>query len=237
MMRLVFAAAALAATAASADMVYGESPRNFMIEVKAGPYTPLIDRAFDPLKGPFFNTFGNSPLILGEIELDYQIWQKFGSVSVGLSGGYTEKFGRSRDATTGDLALSSTGLRLFPIKLLGIYRFDYFALRKGVPLVPYAKLGLVAMPFSVVNGGTIEVSGGYPAAGARFGAVGVLGLSFLLDVLDQRLSRDFDNSMGVNHSYLFAEFAYQEVNNFHATVAGDLDLSSRHFMFGLGFEF
>ncbi len=237
MMKWVFAAATLVATAASADLTYGESPRNFMLEVKAGPYTPLIDRSFTSMTGPYYTTFASAPMIMGELELDFEIWQKFGSVSVGLSGGYAEKFGRSRDAETKQPTGSSTGLRVFPIKLLGIYRFDYFALRKNVPLVPYLKVGLVAIPFSVVNSGAIEVSKGSRGAGVRFGAVGVLGLSLLLDVLDQRLSRDFDNSMGVNHSYLFAEFALQEANNFLPAGGFDLDLSSRHFMFGLGFEF
>jgi len=227
----------LSAAAANADLTYGESPRNFMIEVKAGPYVPLIDRSF-PTTKPFSKIFGTAPLILGEIELDFQVFQRFGSVAIGVSAGYTEKFAPSIDAVTGKpVDGSSTGMRLFPLKLLGIYRFDYFALHGRVPVVPYVKLGLVAIPFAIVNGGQIEVSKGVRGAGARFGGVGVLGLSVLLDVLDQRLSRDFDNSMGVNHSYLFAEFALQEVNNFSATKAGDLDLSSKHFMFGLGFEF
>ncbi len=240
MMRLVFAVGVLAAAAAHADLTFGESPRNFMLELKGGPYSPLIDRGFaDSAVKPFASVFGNAPLILGELELDFQIYQRFGSVSVGLSGGYAEKFGRSIDAETGETTGgSSTGIRLFPIKLMGIYRFDYFALHRNIPLVPYVKLGFVAIPFAVVNGGDIEVSeGGFRGAGARFGVFGTLGLSVLLDVLDQRLSRDFDNSMGVNHSYLFAEFALQEVNNFAPTKAGDFDLSSRHFMFGLGFEF
>jgi D-methionine transport system permease protein len=39
-----------------------------------------------------------------------------------------------------------------------------------------------------------------------FGLSFTAGLSFMLDFLDQRLARDFDSSVGVNHTYLFAEF-------------------------------
>lgn len=239
MTRSVLVAGVLATCAAHAELKFGESPQNFMIEVKAGPFMPLVDRAFEKGRGPFGKVFGNAPLIMGELELDFQVFQKFGSASIGISGGYAEKFGDSLNPDTLEkVPGSSTGIRFFPIKLLGIYRFDYWALHRSIPLVPYAKLGLVAMPFAVVNDGVIETpKTGSRGAGVKFGYAGVLGLSLLLDVLDQRLSRDFDNSMGVNHSYLFAEFALQEVNNFRATKTGDLDLSSRHFMFGLGFEF
>ena len=227
----------LTAAAANAGVTYGESPRNFMLEVKLGPYIPLIDRSFPVDKGPFKATFGGTPLILGEVELDFQVFQKFGSAAIGISGGYTEKFGKSQDAMSGKVSTASTGLRLVPIKLLAIYRFDYYAIHKRIPLVPYLKAGFVGMPWWVTNGGEVEVAEGDRGAGVKFGAVGVFGLSVLLDVLDDRLSRDFDNSMGVNHSYLFAEFALQEVNNFKPVTAGQLDFSSQHFMFGLGFEF
>ena len=71
--------------------------------------------------------------------------------------------------------------------------------------------------------------------GVKFGIAGVLGLALQLDFIDQRLARDFDSSVGVNHTYLFAEGTLQEMNLFGGSKA--LDLSSAHFMFGLGFEF
>ncbi len=136
---------------------------------------------------------------------------KFGSLAFGHFGRVHRKFGRSRDAVTQEVSAASTGLRLVPIKTLLIYRFDYMALHWNVPLVPYVKAGLVAIPWWVTNGADVEIADDLRGAGVKFGAVGVLGLSVLLDVLDQRLARDFDNSMGVNHGYLFAEFALQEV--------------------------
>jgi hypothetical protein len=47
--------------------------------------------------------------------------------------------------------------------------------------------------------------------------------------------------VGVNHSYLFAEFNIAEVNDFGrktpSGVPNALDLSARFAMFGLAFEF
>jgi hypothetical protein len=60
-------------------------------------------------------------------------------------------------------------------------------------------------------------------------------LSLLLDFLDMRLARDFDTGVGVNHTYLFAEYTLQEVNKFE--TKGTLDLSSQHWMFGISLEF
>jgi hypothetical protein len=68
--------------------------------------------------------------------------------------------------------------------------------------------------------------------------VAVGGLSLSLDFLDKRLARDFDTSMGVNHTYLFAEFTYQNTSVLElASNTLPLNLDSLHWMFGLGLEF
>ena len=56
----------------------------------------------------------------------------------------------------------------------------------------------------------------------------------MLDVLEPRLARDFDSDVGVNHSYLFAEYTHAEVNNFGG---GGFNLSTRHWMFGLALDY
>jgi hypothetical protein len=173
-------------------------------------------------------------MLLGELEFDFQFFQKMGSLAVGISGGYAEKYGYAVDATTLEPTTQVTGLKIVPLKALLIYRFDWLSLKKDIPLVPYGKFGFVVMPWWVTNGNEIEVSDGLRGAGTTFGICGVLGLALTLDFLDRRLSRDFDTSLGVNHSYLFAEFTIQEMGLFEST---SIDLSSRHWMFGLGLEF
>lgn len=235
----LFASAATAQTFVTDGKKRLESPRQMFFEVKLSPYTPLLDRPFMDLPEadrPYFAVFGGGAMLLGEIEVDYQFFQKFGSLAGGLSLGYSEKFGLSIDAVSKERVDQSTGLRILPIKALLVYRFDWAKETFNVPLVPYAKLALVVMPWWVTNGGSVELSGVQRGEGVKFGLSGVLGIALQLDFLDQRLARDFDSSVGVNHTYLFAEGTLQEMNLFGATARG-IDLSSRHFMFGLGFEF
>lgn len=222
----------------SATQTPGETPRQFTLELKLGPYTPLIDTAtFDNLgvndQRPYARVFGGTPMLMGEIGLEYLVWQRFGTIGVGATVSYAEKFGKALDAETGQAAEQSTGLRLLPIKPTVSYRFDLLAFKYKVPLVPYVKAAFVTMPWWVVNGGKLEYSDGLPAQGVAFGGAGTLGVSFLMDILDQRLARDFDSSVGVNHTYLFAEFTFQEMA--HAS-SSSLILSSRHWLFGLAFD-
>lgn len=215
-----------------------ESPKSMFFEVKLSPFTPLLDRPFTELpeeERPYYAVFGGGPMLLGEIEVEYQFFQKFGTLAGGLSVGYAEKYGKSIDAVTKERVDQSTGLQIVPIKALLVYRFDWIKERYKIPVVPYAKAAFVGMPYWITNGGSVELSGVSRGQGVKFGLAGVLGLALQLDFIDQRLARDFDSSVGVNHTYLFAEGTLQEMNLFGGSKA--IDLSSAHFMFGLGFEF
>lgn len=229
------AAPALAQVFASDVRERKESPRTMFLEFKLSPYTPMLDSGFAKNTGPYFTFFGNAPMLLGEIELEYEFFQKFGTLSAGFSAGYAEKYGKALDAATGEHIGQSTGIHVVPIKVVLAYRFDYFKQKNKVPLVPYAKAEFVAMPWWATNGSVVEESSGVYGKGARFGLAGVLGLALELDFLDQRLARDFDSSMGVNHTYLFAEATFQAMNLF-PPVGPSFNWSSIHFMFGLGLE-
>lgn len=235
-MRWLLAAVVVCVSAgAQAAEVFGESKRTVMIEAKLGPFMPLVDRASLTRPGPYQSMFGTTAMLLGELELDYEFFQKFGTLSGGVSGGYAEKFGRSIVDATGQPAAQSTGLRLVPLKALLSYRFDYLALKYNIPLVPYVKAAFVVMPWWVTNGGKVEVADGLTGAGVKFGVAGTVGLSLDLNFLDPRLARDFDTGMGVNHTYLFAEFSLQEMT-LGSQSASALDFSSRHFTFGIALE-
>ncbi|GMU58364.1 MAG: hypothetical protein AMXMBFR34_01270 [Myxococcaceae bacterium] len=230
----VLLAGVLLAAGAQAAEIAGETSRSMFFEFKLSPYTPLIDRDFTDTTGPYQTIMGGGPMLMGEVEFDYQFFQKMGSVAVGFSGGYAEKYGKAVAAETLEPTSQPTGLKLVPLKALLVYRFDWLSLKKDIPLVPYAKVAFVMMPWWVLNGTEIEVSDGLRGAGISYGIAGVFGLALTLDFLDPRLSRDLDTSLGVNHSYLFTEFAIQEMGLFEPQ---SFDFSSRHWMFGLGFEF
>lgn len=225
------------ASVAQAGEVAGESPRRMVFEFKLGPYTPLVDRRFAEKAGPYFLVFNNAPMLLGEGVLEYQFFQSFGSAAAGISAGYAEKYAPSLDAITGATLSQKTGLKLIPLKAYLSYRFDWLSLKKDFPLVPYAKVGVVALNWTSVNGSGVELVDGERGTGMKYGYMGVVGLALTMDFLDPRLSRDFDTGMGVNHTYLFGEYTVQEVNNVGTQLARDLDFSSRHWLFGLAFEF
>lgn len=224
---------------AQSTTIAGESPRTGMLEIKLGNLKPLIDRepALADLQ-PFTSTFGTANLLLGEIEYDRQFFQEFGSLGLGFSVGYAEKFAPAKLAAESGLvdatSSESTGFKMVPMKALLVYRLDAPALRWGFPLVPYVKGGLAYTGWWVTKGNDVEFSEGVRGMGGTWGYAGVVGMSVLLDFFDRRLARDFDTGLGVNHTYFFGEYVYEEVNDFGR---GGLDLSSRHWMFGLSFEF
>lgn len=236
MIKALCVAAALVASGAWAQTVKLESGKTMVVDAKLGLWTPLIDRAFPDGPGPYQTVFSGQPMLMGELNLEYELFQKLGTLSAGAGAAYAEKFAHALDATTGAPAAQATGLRVFQFKALLAYRFDYAAVHWQVPLVPYVKGAFIAAPWWSTSGGEIELADGLPGNGVKYGLGGTLGLALMLDFLDPRLARDFDTSAGVNHSYLFAEYTLNEVNDFGAGGTGALDLSSRHWMFGLAFE-
>ena len=224
-----------------------ESPRNMVTEVRLGSYYPWVDRPLDCTKGSCpYERILKGAMLLVELEVERQLCQAFGSAAIGFSLGYAEKYGHAVDsdgAETGE----ATSLRVLPMKLLGIYRFDWAALRYGIPFVPYAKFGFQLVHWWTSGASGTEIADNIPGGGWSYGVAGALGLAFQLDFLDPRLARDFDNGIGVNHTYLFAEYNIAEINQFgrrteptamypNGTQVG-LDLSARYFMFGIAFEY
>lgn len=246
MMSMMLAALALAQspTTFPSTETRSESPRNMLTEVRLGSYYPWVDRPLDCTPGscPYQSILGGAMLLV-ELEVERELFQAFGTASLGASLGYAEKYGHASttDGSTGE----ATGLRILPMKAIASYRWDWLAHKHGIPLVPYLKFGFQVVHWWVMKGNQTESVGTAAGAGWSYGLVGAGGLSFMLDPLDPRLARDFDTGMGVNHTYLFAEFNIAEVNNFGAKKLNSagvaqpatLDLSSRYAMFGIAFEY
>jgi hypothetical protein len=210
-----------------------DSPRTGALEIKFGGYKPRIDTEEGLEGAPYQDTFGDASMLLFELEIQRYLYQGIGSAGLGFSAGYAEKYANTiTDA--GDTAEEKTALKVAPLKLNLLYKFDYPAFRWRVPLVPYGKLGLIYMPWWIEKGGETQELSERSGKGGRWGYGLTVGASFLLDVLEPRLARDFDSDIGVNHSYFFAEWTYAEVNNFGSP---GLVLSSRHWMFGLALDY
>jgi hypothetical protein len=233
----VLALTAAFSGSARAEPVSAGSNRTTTLEFKLGGYLPLIDREPSLTSKPYETVFGGSSMLLFEVEADRILWQKFGTLGIGVSAGYAEKYGRAlitQGPSAGQPANDSTALKVVPLRALAVYRLEYGALKMGIPLVPYAKVGFVFTPWWITKGGSVEVAEGSKGSGVKYGYMFAGGISLMLDFLEPQMAKDFTTDIGVNHSYLFAEYVYEEVNNFGKP---GLDLSSRHWMFGFALDF
>ncbi|MCL2012674.1 MAG: MXAN_2562 family outer membrane beta-barrel protein [Cystobacterineae bacterium] len=217
--------------------VLGQTPempsrQDFALELRLGPYRPHVDKAFPPGEGPYRQLFGKKRMLLSEAELDWQFFHGFGSLGVGIASGYAEVYGKA--LIGGEPSLQTTSLKIIPIKFLFVWRMDIFANHFDIPLVPYGKVGLMLNHWWSTKGGKTSEAAGEKARGWRSGYLGVAGIAVQLDAFERQLAKDFQASMGINHSYVFAEYAFEQVKSFGK--AG-INLSAGHWMFGLAFEF
>ncbi len=232
---LVLAATAATEGSATTTAAYTESPRNWVFEFNGGRYLPAVDKEPGLTGTPYQDVFGSKKMWLFEGELDYELWQGFGSVSLGLAGGYGVVYGHGKVANSTDFAPDETTLRIVPLRLLASYRFDYLARHWRIPLVPFAKAGPANTIWWSTNGtGAVPSIGGGKGWGGKWGYELAAGLALELNALDPVIGQDFDRDFGVNSVFLHAQFVRLSANNFGRP---GLDLSSNAWLFGLGFEF
>ena len=237
-----------------------ETPQHFWFEFKIGPYTPGIDGEFGgkatPYKDVFgFNGAGNSlgdgKSLIFSWELEYEIWRKFGTLAVGGGLGYFSNSapalvdnGPGNNDPKAARSGSTSTFTMLPLALLAVYRFDWLADRYRIPLVPYAKFGFnYTFWWMLLDGSTRKLYVPVPdnpnilnvlnGRGGSFGWQVNLGLAFRLDIIDPGSARALDAEIGINHTYLFFEFAH--IAGFgaaHALGVGDTTWNG-----GIAFEF
>ena len=224
---------------ASAHADVKESPRNFGIEFRGGPYFAKIDQETGLANNPFVSFFGEGPLPYLEVGFEWLFFKDMGSLGLGVSVGVSWAEGLALRPDGSQDPNNTTAFWMIPLRLELIYRMDYFANRYRFPLVPYIRGGLAyhiwlatdsagALAKYQTTGGE-EISG----IGGRFGFHFGLGLQFLLDVLDPATARTFDIEVGVNRTYLFVEWAVSWIG----ILTPGLDLSDNSIRAGLMFQF
>jgi hypothetical protein len=198
---------------------HGRSPRSMAMEFRLGPYTPDIDSGLSNGATPGATVFGNGTHLLYQLEVDYDLLQSFGTLAVGVGIGYFREtakafVGTSDGASTGVRSFDETALRLVPVSLLAVYRMDVLAERWNVPLVPYAKLGLNYTFWKVTdgNGDVATLPQGGRGAGGTAGWQASAGLALQLDILDPASMRELDSESGLNHMYVFCEYAHVDAS-------------------------
>src|SRR4029079_9804704 len=84
--------------------------------------------------------FGSGHKLLTQIEFDYEILHRFGTVAVGAGIGYFSVSGNS-PMLNGMPSGDDSTFKVIPLSVSAIYRFDYLLERRNIPLVPFGKLG------------------------------------------------------------------------------------------------
>jgi hypothetical protein len=227
--------ALLAGLSAPARGEVVRTPINWQVEIKFGPYKAAIDEEFSGSANPFSDIYGDSSVLMGIAEVDFQFWRGVGSLAVGGSIGYARDIGTSIIQGTNTKSNDETSFNVVPMQLSLIYHFDYLAERYSVPLVPFVKVGLDYWVwwFRDASDEVAQV-GGSDGQGGTFGWHWSAGLKILLDWIDSDTATSFDNEFGVNNSYIFAEFLWADVDDFGASDS--LRVGDHTFFFGLSFE-
>ena len=230
--------------AQEASIVEGEtynryrSPQRFAFELTFGPYIPAIDSEFNGVRTPYKDYFGAGSNLLTRVEFDYQFWHRYGSLAAGLGVGYFSVTGNSPVANgTGLPSGDQSQLKIIPISLSAVYRFDYFLQERGFPLVPFGKLGLDWAYWQNTdgNGNIADADSSGRGRGGTLGWHVAGGLALTLDFLDPDAAHDFDQDMGVNHTALTFEFFHSDISGLGE--ANRLHVGDTNWTLGLLLEF
>jgi hypothetical protein len=220
------------------------SAQNFALEVRFSPYYPAVDDEPGLQKdaqgrGPFERGFGDNPRLYFGLELDWQTFRipYVGTIGPGLSAGMVSM---SRPAVTKENPPRDSGdeytLKIYPFTLDAVLRADALWQARGFPIVPYGKLGLgYALWRASTSAGTSTSDDNVAGKGATFGTHVALGVSFALDAIDSGASRNMDNAIGINNTYIFAEYYWLNLNGLFQDSA--LYVGTKSWAAGLAFEF
>ena len=205
--------------ASESEMVEGgnrfKSPQRFAFELRFGPYRPNVDSEFNGSRTPYKDFFGGDRKLMTQVELDYEFFHRFGSLAVGLGIGYFSVSGRSPvESGTGQLTADYSTLKVAPVSLSAVYRFDVLLERRKIPIVPYGKLGLDYAYWQITDGnGEIASDGaGGRGRGATPGWHAAAGVALVLDNFDPEAARSFDSDLGVNHTAIVFEYRYADIS-------------------------
>jgi hypothetical protein len=230
----LLAALVLAGPAALAQE--DESPQRFAVELKFGPYYPDVDTEPGVTGTPYEDVFGDKQTFMFLAEFDWQFLRLPGiSFGIGAIAGYFQDTGKGIDPDTGESAGEETQLKVFPGHFDAVVRVDALPRFTKVPLVPFVKAGVSYYIWWVENGrglGRYEGTTGY---GGTWGWNLQTGLMLLLDIFEPSAARTFDQEVGVNNSYVYADFVLARLDNFGNP--NKLNLSDMTWTVGVAIEF
>jgi hypothetical protein len=222
-----------------------ESPQNFALEFRFAPYKPRIDEAPElGGKTPYGDTFGSLQRLEIAIEIDWQALRipHVGTLGPGLSAGYTSMGNKAllkncppipqgqTDCTSGE----DTTLEIYPMYGVLVFRADAIQRDLHIPLVPYAKGGLGMAFWRASNTLGTSSADNVSGKGHTVGAQLAIGLALHLNDFDGGAARNLDNSVGINHTYLFFELMSAMLTGLGQSHA--LFVGTNTWVTGLAFE-
>jgi hypothetical protein len=218
------------------------SPQHFALEFRFSPYHPDVDS--DPaLRGatPYASTFGTAPRLMVGAEVDFQALRipHFGSFGPGLSAGLTSASGDALyQVPHKGMTVSgeTTSLSIYPFSALAVLRADALWRDVHIPLVPYAKVGLTYALWRASNTLGTSHADGVSGTGSTLGFHLAFGLGLNLNLFDTYAAQNLDDSLGINGTYLFAEWAMDDLTGL-GIQTDPLRVGGNNWTFGLAFEF
>lgn len=226
-----------------------DSPQHFALELRLGLYYPKVDNEFAAGTTPFADSFGKNQRVFVGTEFDWQAFRipYVGTIGPG-AGVHFLKFGRPALLGDGSPSEEETSLLIYPMHLVGVLRIDVLTRETRIPLVPYLKAGVGMALWRMTNGsGTSKITRDETDAngvtrrytdaqgkGISYGPQFSLGLALQLDWLDEYAASQADQSLGINNTYVYAEYMSSYLNNLNGT---GLQLGTNSLAFGLAFEF
>lgn len=197
------------------------APVGLTVGVKLGTFQPNIDAEFDDAT-PYADIFGEDSAwyIAPQVRLLRPL--AFLDVGVAASVAWSKQSanafvddGDDDTPSSGDeLSGGETSIRVTPIALLAVVRFNAIYDWVGLPLVPYVEAGGVYVPWRIGKGdGTTAQSGA--SLGYRINA----GAALRLEALEPAAAKSLATQFGVQSTELSVEWSHTRTRGFR--VGGD----------------
>ncbi len=205
-----------------------DSPITGFAELTYGNYNPQLDAIFD-------SYFGEDLGAILEFQYDHYLYQGFGSAGVSFNIGYASE-AVSAHLEDGSDAADDTRFTLLPLRFSLVYRFDYLQERYGIPIAFALQPGVSTIHYGIRAGGSRATANDENGEGWTYGYHLAIGGYFLLDFLAPGMGRSFDANAGVNHSYIFVEYLFDQIDDLGAEDSWNLSNENKLFG-GIAFEF
>jgi hypothetical protein len=231
------------------------SPQRFSADIKLGPYLPDVDRNYSGTGfGPYATIFGETDgmgvvkdeprkAVMPVLGFDWQFFYVGGPLALATQVAFFRDSASAilvnptEEDTTIRSAADNVTFTVLPVSALLSYRFELLADRFKVPLVPYAEAG-PTYAFWWSRDGRRNISrdaDGDRGIGGVWGYTVNAGMMLRLDFIERSTAKKLDQTTGINHTYVFGEFSWSQLDNFGADSS--MSVGDATWFAGLAIEF